>query len=254
MFVAMADKTKISNVQKLYYLKSSLTGKAAERIKNLTINDTNYHEAWSMLVKRYDNERILLSAHMRKLLSCPSASKRSVDEILRLLDATNESIRAFMNMDRPVGLWDEWLVHILVHKLDPVTREAWESSLNDSLTFPAFDDLASFLELTVRALEVSRLVDFAQDTFSNSAPKQSNPKQKNSCFNGKGKQSQISVNAAQTESEPKNNSCPFCKSCHFISFCSQFKKLQVPQRYEKVQNLGLCQNCLRANHNINDCP
>lgn len=125
---------------------------------------------------------------MRKLLSCPLTSKRSVDEILRLLEATNESLRAFTTMGRPVELWDDGFVHILVHKLDPVTRKAWESSLNDSVSYSAFDDLASFLEVTVRALEASRPADFAQNT-SNTTSNQSKPKQNNFGSNGKGKQS-----------------------------------------------------------------
>lgn len=155
LFIAMVDKTKLSDVQKLYYLKFSLTGKAAESVKNLAINEANYIETWNMLVRRYDNKRILLSTHMRILLSYPAASKRSVDEILRLLDSTNESIRAFYNMSRPVELWDNWFVHLLVNKLDPVTREDWETSLKDSEDFPSFEELSSFLENTVRAFEAS---------------------------------------------------------------------------------------------------
>lgn len=42
MFDAMVHKTSLSNVQKFYYLKSSLTGKAAERIRNMAISETNY--------------------------------------------------------------------------------------------------------------------------------------------------------------------------------------------------------------------
>lgn len=42
MFIAMVVKTNLCNVQNLYYLKPSLTGKAAECIKNLTFNDTTY--------------------------------------------------------------------------------------------------------------------------------------------------------------------------------------------------------------------
>ncbi|XP_043464547.1 uncharacterized protein LOC122499986 [Leptopilina heterotoma] len=185
---------------------------------------------------------------MRKLISCPSASKRSVDEILRLLDTTNESIRAFSNMNRPVDLWDDWFVHILANKLDPVTREEWESSLKDSDEFPMYDDLSSFLENTVRALEASYPTENPLKT-QNTAKSKS---QSNSS-NSKPKKSQISVGHSLTESKPKSNSCSLCQASHFLSYCPQFKKLKVAQRCEQVQSLGLCHNCLRGNHKIDDC-
>ncbi|XP_051162407.1 uncharacterized protein LOC127282276 [Leptopilina boulardi] len=248
LFTAMVDQAALSDVQKLYYLKSSLTGKAAERIKNLTVNENNYLQAWTMLVKRYDNQRILLSAHMRKLLSCPPASKRSVDDILRLLDTTNESIRAFSNMNRPVDLWDDWFVHILTNKLDPVTREEWEYSLKDSEDFPMYEELSSFFETTVRALEASHPIE-------NSPKAQNNTKSKpqSNHFDKKSKKSQISVNHSQTETKPKSKACPLCQTYHYLSYCPQFKKLKVTQRSAQVQRLGLCSNCLGGTHKLDDC-
>ncbi|XP_043461792.1 uncharacterized protein LOC122506254 [Leptopilina heterotoma] len=248
LFKAMVDQTNITDVQKFYYLKSSLTGKAAERIKNLPVNNANYNEAWSMLVRRFDNNRILLAAHMRKLLSCPVASSRSVDEILRLLDATNESIRAFTNIGRPVELWDDWFVHILVNKLDPSTREEWESSQKESEEFPLYEELSTFLEHTVRALEASNPIDTPSTTNNNikSKSKSRSPV--------KGKPSQVSVNVSQSEPQSISKCCTLCQGQHFISYCSQFKKLKVAERSSKIQSLGLCYNCLRGNHKLNDCP
>ncbi|XP_051165296.1 uncharacterized protein LOC127284057 [Leptopilina boulardi] len=162
MFTAMVHRTILSDVQKLYYLKSSLSGKAAESSKNMPVNDANYSKAWAMLMSRYDNKRILLATHMWKLLSCPPAAKRSVDELLRLLDATNESFRAFENIGRPVNEWDDWFVHILVHKLDHSTREDWETVLQDTEDFPTYTKLSSFIESRIRALEAARPNDNPQ--------------------------------------------------------------------------------------------
>ncbi len=40
---------------------------------------------------------------------------------------------------------------------------------------------------------------------------------------------------------------------HKIWKCEQFKKLTIPERYEKVKQLKLCFSCLAGNHRIKDC-
>lgn len=59
----------IPNVQKLYYLKSALTGEAADRVRNSTISDTNFSEAWATLTARYSNNRSIMKTHLRDLFS-----------------------------------------------------------------------------------------------------------------------------------------------------------------------------------------
>lgn len=54
-----------------------------------------------MLTERYDNKRVLLSKYMHTLLICPKATKKSVGKLLRVTDATNESIGGFQIFDGP---------------------------------------------------------------------------------------------------------------------------------------------------------
>ena len=51
----------------------------------------------------------------------------------------------------------------------------------------------------------------------------------------------------------KKQICSFCKGDHFILNCSQFIKLTVNNRVEKVKQLRLCFNCLRVGHALKDC-
>lgn len=114
--------------------------------------------------KRYDNERVLFSARMSSTLSCPPATKKLVDEIFRLLDAINECIRAFKNMGKPVDQWDDWYAHLLVHKLNPVTREDYETSLKDSKALPTYEELTKFLDTRVRSLEATSSNDICTES------------------------------------------------------------------------------------------
>lgn len=64
-FIAMINaQTDLSDVEKLQYLKSSLTGDAANKLKILSIEGSNYAKAWELLKRAYEVKRILISRHL----------------------------------------------------------------------------------------------------------------------------------------------------------------------------------------------
>ncbi|XP_046141146.1 uncharacterized protein LOC123987688 [Osmia bicornis bicornis] len=126
----------LQDVRKLLYLKSALTGEAAEVIQNTPITDAGYQGAWEDLEQRYGNLRLLSFAHHRALLSCPPAQQQSAAELKRLLDTFKQSIRAYTALKKPVAQWDEWFVYFLSQKLNKTTHLVWETSLADSRDVP----------------------------------------------------------------------------------------------------------------------
>jgi hypothetical protein len=60
------NNNNLNSIEKMHYLKSSLSGDALHTIENLAISGANYDEAWSLLEKRYGNERLIVQAHIRK--------------------------------------------------------------------------------------------------------------------------------------------------------------------------------------------
>jgi len=52
----------LSNVQRLQYLRSSVTGDAAKIISALEISGANYEVAWNLLRERYDNKRLIVQS------------------------------------------------------------------------------------------------------------------------------------------------------------------------------------------------
>ena len=151
------NDTTLSSVVKLQHLLSCLDDDAARRVKNLQIIGSNFAVAWEILTKRYDTNRVRLSAHMRRLLNMPSASHRSAEEITRLLDGVAEGMRAFSLLSRPVDQWRDWFLEIIAPRLDAEIREDWEKSLEGSEDFSHLEELVSFLENRARTLESSNL-------------------------------------------------------------------------------------------------
>ena len=68
MFTSLVHKnTSISDVQKLHYLKSSVTGEAELILRHVQVTDSNYDQAWHMLKERYDNKRVIVFSVLKKL-------------------------------------------------------------------------------------------------------------------------------------------------------------------------------------------
>ncbi|XP_071651729.1 uncharacterized protein [Temnothorax longispinosus] len=232
------DASDIPGVQKLQYLKSCLLGEAEALVANVPLSDAAYQGAWDDFVARYDHPRVLLFAHMRNLLACPATKKASPSELKRMLGVITTSIRAFAALKRPVSYWDDWFVHLLVCKLDPVTRLNWETLLADSRAIPTFKQLQDYLENGIRALDAAHPEAALSATSVLSKP---------------GKSARVSSNATTMVKSAKNKKCALCDGSHLLPYCGKFKGMNVAQRSDKVKEFGLCLNCMRTGHRANAC-
>jgi len=77
----------LSNVQRLQYLRSSVTGDAAKIISALEISGTN-NEAWNLLRKHYDNKRIVVQSHVKVVMDLPSMTKENAVELCQIAEQT----------------------------------------------------------------------------------------------------------------------------------------------------------------------
>ena len=155
-FTAMVrNDTTLSSVLKLEHLISCLDGEAARRVESLQLIGSNFQVAWETLTKRYDNQRVKLSAHMRRLLNLPSATSRSATEITLRLDGVAVANCAFTRLGRPVQHCDDWLVNIVTSRLDQSIREDWEKTLEGNADLPTYNDLPTFLKNRARILDAA---------------------------------------------------------------------------------------------------
>lgn len=73
--------------------KVSLSGQAAEVIATLPAIKINYMEAWSLLINRYDNKRLIVQTHLQLLLS-QQMTNESVNALKNVLDITKNHLAA----------------------------------------------------------------------------------------------------------------------------------------------------------------
>jgi hypothetical protein len=71
------NNDQLSGVQKFHYLKSFLKGEAGKVIESLTISNENYKLAWDVLIKRYDNKRLIIQDHVFAIVNSEKFSRQS---------------------------------------------------------------------------------------------------------------------------------------------------------------------------------
>ena len=244
MFLALVHNVaKMPPILKLQYLVGALSGEAATKIKNVQISAKNYDGVWQSLIKKYDNKRLLISAHMSNIISCPAASKRSVDELGRIMDVMEESTRGLTNLDCKEEVWNHWVIYHTVHKMDRETRTEWKLSLGDEEDFPKYKTVSTFVEKRIRALASAQSDDQSPKLTPNTGNKPKSGKAAAHVATGGG--NQLRANSTK--------GCSLCNGNHFISGCQRFKSMNNIQRLESATRLKLCTNCLKRNHVSADC-
>lgn len=217
----------------MHFLKSCLKGRATDCIADIATTGENFDVAWKARKSRFENKRGLLNFHIASLFNLLAISKESAVDLQNLRDKVNLSESALKQLDRtPEELWNEALVHLVVQRLDPVTRKVWNVRTSDNDQLPSYDDVSKFVAFRARALE-----DFTTGLTGKSTSKSS---------------SDHKVTAA-TASKTAQSVCPLCKARHFFNSCPQFVHASPSQRRELVRVHKRCFNCLSHGHAFKEC-
>ncbi|XP_057324209.1 uncharacterized protein LOC130666902 [Microplitis mediator] len=221
------NRTGLEDVERLHYLKTYLTGQAAQAIANTPMCNESFSLAWGAICKRYEVPRLLIGAQLDNKL------------------------------DGDCYL----LTHIITSKLDRSTREQWELSLGASVEFPRLKQLRQFLTDRARAQE--RYEESTAKT--GGAQKSSHSNSHSSSKVYKNTYAHMATSAAQKSagtSTPASNQpkvvaktqypCDLCQGDHYLVRYDQFGRMTPQQRTQLVIQARLCPNCL-GHHRVESC-
>lgn len=237
MFRSLVHARQISNVQKLQLLKSAVKGNAASVLGSWQMSGDNYEPAWQALVDVYDDEYLIIKAHLDRLFDLPNIGD-VYDELRTAIDTTNETVRSLQVLGVAVQHWDTIIVYMLESRLRQSLKEAWDlrrpiaglPNLRDMLTFlsaraRAKANIPKGVSSTVRARTTTQLSESSESSKSSRPAKQVR----------------------------KEAPCPLCKASHGLYRCSDFLSLSLRAREDKVHAWRLCGNCLNAGHRASEC-
>ncbi|KAL4154334.1 hypothetical protein QTP88_000213 [Uroleucon formosanum] len=229
------NNTALNDVQRLHYLKTSVSGTASDIIKNFSITSENYKVAYDELVRQYENKGLTIQSHIRALLQSPKVNTASTVELRNLHHHVSSHVRALKALGQPVQFWDAWLVTLICGQLDATTAGEWQLR-QDTKELPTYASIELFLSKRVSAYEAGMISNCSTDKPSKS--KLSN--QNNKSF-------------FTRSSDVKVTKCPLCSAPHKLYSCDKFNKLTIHDRRQTVAKLSLCYNCLNAGHRVESC-
>ncbi|XP_050338689.1 uncharacterized protein LOC126765144 [Bactrocera neohumeralis] len=194
---------------------------------------------WQEMKRRFDNPRLLLESHVRRILNLPNQPTESQKGLLRLVDTVQNVMRALSVMGLPVNHWDALLVPLLLPKLPKITRYEWGMSLQTN-NIPMSQDFLTFIEK-----RANNLPQGATNSTSTLHQRPTRPVKANVA----------TVNSSQPLHSVKGVTvfCQLCANGHRIHKCQRFVNLSIPERWDTVKRLSLCFNCLGSDHGSRDC-
>lgn len=96
------DSSNLAPIQKLYYLKSSLSGEALKTIQSIISSSENYEVALKLLKDRYENKQFIANCHLKEIIELPVVS-RDVSSLRHLIYTTKQNLQSLTNLQLPVN-------------------------------------------------------------------------------------------------------------------------------------------------------
>jgi hypothetical protein len=237
LFIASVhNNPTLSGAEKLIHLKTCLIGDASSIVSAFKATAANYNEAWDLVNKRFNNNREMIFAHIKKFDDVRPLKEESSSGLRLLSDTINECVRSLKALHVQVDKWDLILIYYALKKLDSASRKEWSMLLNDAV--PSMDHFIGYLECRARALA---------DSKPSASSSSSRPSNSSSSSNKK-----TSSSAAQRQSS--SLSCVKCSSHHHLYQCKDFASMSLQDRRNLVQHHRLCFNCMFSGHVSSKCP
>ncbi|XP_050514991.1 uncharacterized protein LOC126890179 [Diabrotica virgifera virgifera] len=227
-FLALVhNNASLTDIQRFYYLRSSLEAGPQQIIKSIKVSSINYKIAWQMLTERYENKKLIIHNHLKAIFDHPAINNESHLELRDLFDNVTKHLRSLNSLGLDTQSWDSIIIFIMCSKFDATTRRDWEC-------FKHKNDLPSMTDLNIFLKEKCQMLEKLQIS---SGYKNNKAKVRN-------------VNSRSFASIERQSSvkCYFCQNDHPIYKCDAFLKLNINDRISAAKRLNLCLNCLKNSH------
>lgn len=247
VFVSRIHKNeRLNDLEKLHYLKATLTDEAADDVRHLNVVSENYHVVWDMLEKRYENKRVLFSYYMDLFEQQTTFNDNDVTALRRFIQTTRSCFNAIKSLGIDFENHSEVLAYLIIRKLPKSVRAEWERHLRSKQHIPKVDEVLILLD-EIQQMMITSSTNRATSSSSSTNHENSKSKSRGSTTSSE-KRGVHSLVTGKKESK-----CPVCEGPHVTRECSSFQKSTVDERRRQASKLKLCFNCLGFNHTVNDC-
>jgi Protein of unknown function (DUF1759) len=221
------NNMRLSDVDKLQYLMSYMTGEAENVLKGYQLTDEQYEAAWKSLERRYNHVGVLLHEFMSSLYVMPLAKREDHSHLAGLVDKVEAYQRAISSMPIEAQSADAWISFLIMERLPQETLNLWKQKRSKDIA--PLRELLEFLEK--RSVEVVH----TKQTMTVGTTV-------GMLVKGERTNEAMSKSSGESRTMPVTVvfQCTLCNKAHELASCKDFKIKSVSDRREFVKNVGLC--------------
>ena len=238
-FEGMIDRnTRLADVQKFYYLRGLLKGRAKSTIEGFVFTDGNYREALGLLKERFGDQKLLQASFIGSLMDLKEVTDSKNTRALRHLhDSIETYIPNLKSLHITAETYGTMLVPCILKKIPPDIRLQVTLALENENSWD-FERVLKIFNQHLMAREACAFVGKSDD-------KQKPPPQT---------QSHESTGSLLTSAEEAATkiSCFFCQQDHKGWNCTVVT--DIPTRKKIIMEQDRCFVCFRKDHETKDCP
>ena len=187
----------LTDIEKFNHLISCLSDEALGTVKAFQITEDNYPKALASLKKVYDNECLIFFDNISKLFDLPEITKPSASALRSMIDTVSAIYDSLLSIGDDKKITNAILIHLVMSKVDPVTKSKWEEQL-DFEKLPLWSDCEAALN--------KRFQHISADESSSSRPGSS----RNRNENAPRKNNKTSLSCTKFRSKQSVEKCLFC--------------------------------------------
>ena len=258
-FQNLIERKTNSPSTSLYYLLQYTSRQVQDLVRSCLAmqEDRGYKEARKLLAERYGQSYKIVTAYLDRVVNgqpiCsedgPALQKFSI--LLTSCRNTLKEIGYLNRLENAEGL--RTIVDRLPYPLRLKWRELVDTITQKEAKDPNLKDITDFIDARSRVTNhpIFSKIQGEPSRFSNIKHNERSKRDARSFavdFQPKPPYSPSST------SEKKVLKCPSCNKNHWLSQCSDFRKLRLSDRLKFVHAKKLCFNCLVSGHFVQDCP
>ena len=115
---AVDDNENLSDIEKMNFLVNHIEGEAENVVKGLMLSNDNYVIAKKMLEDRFGDPQVLISSHMKKLLSLDDVTDiGDVKKLRQLYDEVEIQVRSLSSLGMDAKCYGAMLTPVLLNKI-----------------------------------------------------------------------------------------------------------------------------------------
>ena len=259
---AIHDKTNITDVLKLQYLKGFVTGKAAKSLSGITVTNQNYQEAIKLLQTRYGDPELIKESLWNKLHHMTTAKSQNlsdtlddIEEVVRQLNALGE------NTEHP------FLTQIVMQCIPSGAHSELEDKKPDESPWK----MEALLQTLRHMVKKRARIEWYENPFRTPSANQRQDRKVHdqgynqairkpgtSSYWTQGRNPQVSNYGMKTspsrpftKGKQPTGPCAFCQEFgHWNEHCTKYP---LAVRKKRINMLKLCMKCLGTGHSREQC-